>query len=309
MMNENNTQNGYKIAAGGGLLLLLIGLLVGISYLAPAKEKVAETAPEISLPNAFDDISLMADAAVVFDIKNNEVLYGVAEETPLPLASVTKLLSVYTAVSTLGENGYIRITPEDLSPEGDSALLVSETWKVGDLARFTLISSSNDGAYALTRAVSERENKTPATLLSQAAVSLSLPQTYALNGTGLDANQYTGGAYGSAIDVAHLLKVLYDEHRDLLIDASKEQGTYTSAEGFTHIASSTNELAGKIVGLVGAKTGYTDLAGGNLAVLIEVAPQRPIAIVVLGSTKEGRFADVRNLAEKTLQHFTYTPTF
>lgn len=308
-MNETNNQNGYKVATIGGILLLAIGLLVGISYLAPAKEKVAEITPVISLPNVFDDIEIGGDAAIVYDLKTGDVLFGKEEETPLPLASVTKLLSAHLAVSTLGENGYIKITPEDLAPEGDSALLVSETWRVGDLARFTLISSSNDGAHALTRAASERENKTPATFLSQAAVALSLPQTYALNGTGLDTNQYTGGAYGSAKDVAYLLNAMYETNRDLLLDATQANASFSSTEGFEHHASTTNDLAGRIPQLVGAKTGYTDLAGGNLAILLEVAPQRPVAIVVLGSTREGRFEDVENLVTKTLQHFTYTPTF
>lgn len=307
MMNENNQQE-QKMFTIGGILLLLIGLLLGISYLAPKNEPKVSSTTQISAPNVFERIELQAAAAIVYDLQTGTALFSLEEETQLPLASITKLLSVYTATQALGENGYIRITPEDLATEGDSGLLVSETWKVGDLARFALISSSNDAANALTRALSTQTGKDQAVVLSQAAVALSLPQTFALNGTGLDTNLHTSGAYGSAKDIALLLGLIYEGNRSLLLDSTKAAATFVSAEGFEHYASTTNDLAHVLPQLVGAKTGYTDLAGGNLAVLIEVAPKRPVAIVVLGSTREGRFVDIKNLVEKTLQHFTYRPS-
>jgi D-alanyl-D-alanine carboxypeptidase len=58
-----------------------------------------------------------------------------------------------------------------------------------------------------------------------------------------------------------------------------------------------------ISGIAASKTGYTDLAGGNLAVIFEIAPMHPIAISVLGSSTAGRFADVRKLAETAVKYF------
>ncbi len=66
-------------------------------------------------------------------------------------------------------------------------------------------------------------------------------------------------------------------------------------------AFNTNEALGEIPGLLMGKTGFTDLAGGNLAVVFEAGPARPIVVVVLGSTREGRFADMRILVETTLR--------
>ena len=48
------------------------------------------------------------------------------------------------------------------------------------------------------------------------------------------------------------------------------------------------------------KTGFTDLALGNLGVVIEMGPANPVVIVVLHSTKEGRFTDVETLRRATL---------
>jgi D-alanyl-D-alanine carboxypeptidase len=57
----------------------------------------------------------------------------------------------------------------------------------------------------------------------------------------------------------------------------------------------TNQDINSYFGAEVSKTGYTDDAGGNLAVIVDVTLGHPVAIVVLGSTREGRFADVKKL--------------
>jgi D-alanyl-D-alanine carboxypeptidase len=61
------------------------------------------------------------------------------------------------------------------------------------------------------------------------------------------------------------------------------------------LASNTNISATETAGLIASKTGFTDLAGGNLAVAINHDLNHPFAIVVLGSTREARFTDVAML--------------
>ena len=45
------------------------------------------------------------------------------------------------------------------------------------------------------------------------------------------------------------------------------------------------------------KTGLTDLAGGNLAVVFDVGLAHPVVAVVLGSTESGRFVDMQKLVD------------
>ncbi|MCX6789964.1 MAG: hypothetical protein NTV60_00350, partial [Candidatus Kaiserbacteria bacterium] len=52
-----------------------------------------------------------------------------------------------------------------------------------------------------------------------------------------------------------------------------------------------------------SKTGYTELAGGNLALVFDAGIEHPIAVVVLGSSKEARFTDGTALINATLAHF------
>jgi D-alanyl-D-alanine carboxypeptidase len=54
------------------------------------------------------------------------------------------------------------------------------------------------------------------------------------------------------------------------------------------------------------KTGYTDLAGGNLGIVADVVSGHRIVAVVLGSTRDGRFADMRTLIRATEATFATT---
>ena len=64
---------------------------------------------------------------------------------------------------------------------------------------------------------------------------------------------------------------------------------------------STNAFIDKIPNVIASKTGYTDLAGGNLVVAFDAGLNRPIIISVLGSSQEGRFADALKLIDATIK--------
>ena len=57
----------------------------------------------------------------------------------------------------------------------------------------------------------------------------------------------------------------------------------------------TNQSVTSFPGITFSKTGYTESAGGNLVVIVDIVIGHPVAIVVLGSTREGRFSDVEKL--------------
>ena len=65
----------------------------------------------------------------------------------------------------------------------------------------------------------------------------------------------------------------------------------------------TNRALGSIPQLIGAKTGYTDLAGGNLAFIFDAGFGRPVLAVMLGSTEEGRFEDAKKITDAILKYY------
>jgi D-alanyl-D-alanine carboxypeptidase len=64
-----------------------------------------------------------------------------------------------------------------------------------------------------------------------------------------------------------------------------------------HIFPNTNEALEHLPGLIASKTGYTDLAGGNLAIVFDKGIGHHFVAVVLGSSRQGRFSDMRALME------------
>lgn len=242
---------------------------------------------------------VVAKAAYMYDGVTGEVLYEKEPHMQLPLASLTKLMTVLTAVSLLPEKSTVRITPEALQVDGDSGLSLGEAWNLEDLAHFVLITSSNDGAHALALesargSGAEIENFHNA--MNNKAKALGLSETYYLNDTGLDMSPTVAGAYGSARDMAILALTASRERPELFEYSVEPERSFTSLSGRIHIAKNTSLAASTLLASSASKTGYTDLAGGNLAVVFEPVLGHPVAIAVLGSTREGRDRDVEALA-------------
>jgi len=275
----------------------------------PQESAIATT----TVPSPFSDLALDARAAIVWDIALSRPLYSRNADAQLPLASLTKLMTALVAHERLSPPVTLTIAPSALSPEGDNGLQAGEEWRLRDLIGFTLVVSSNDGARALAAAAGlggktseiasfSEALETFVAAMNERAGELGLTQTYFLNESGLDASEAVSGGYGSAHDVAWLLDEALGEIPDELEMTRTEALAVRSLSGVVHDAENTNEATNRIPALIGGKTGYTDLAGGNLAIVFDAGLARPIAIVVLGSTQAGRFSDVERLVWATLEY-------
>ena len=251
----------------------------------------------------------IAKSAYVFDIKENKVLYKKNEFIQLPLASLTKLMMALTASRLFPVNSKVIIKKEFLSAEGDSGLFADESWRLSDLLDFSLMVSSNDGARSIASVVGAFDLKTEDYILGRRdfitkmnllAKELDLKQTYFTNESGLDVGGVSGG-YGSAIDVANLMKYILKNYPDIL-EATKYQSLEILSLTKIHKAENTNIDINKIPNLIASKTGYTDMAGGNLAVAFDASIGRPVIVVVLGSSVDGRFNDVSALVKASLEY-------
>ncbi|HEY5383246.1 MAG TPA: hypothetical protein VIJ88_01685, partial [Candidatus Paceibacterota bacterium] len=138
------------------------------------------------------------------------------------------------------------------------------------------------------------------------ASQLGLSHTYFLNSTGLDLTADTSGAYGSAYDVARLAAAFLKQYPQYF-ELSSAPSISVEASGRTVTANATTLPLQDIPGFIGAKTGYTDLAGGNLVMAYDVDINHPLIAVVLGSTEAGRFTDIRTLVDASRQMETAQP--
>lgn len=280
---------------------LLIGLVLGAAGVVGASGGVLAYVPStvVACSHMPNTPVVLAKAAYVIDIASQTVIFEKAGNAQLPLASLTKLMTVDTALEILGGKAEVLITQESLTPEGESGLVKGERWGAEALAHFSLIESSNDGAHALGLA-SEQALGLPENgfvdAMNRRARTLGLTQTYFLNDTGLDQTTTTAGAYGSARDVARLIATLGIREPAVVERSAVPEWRFKSLSGKEHTAKNTALMATLYASAIASKTGYTDLAGGNMAFLFEPIPGRPVAIAVLGSTREGRIADAEELA-------------
>lgn len=244
------------------------------------------------------DESIKAQAAVVYDPVSGLILYQKNSQMQLPLASLTKLATARAILSSTGSNQIVTISSDAIKEEGDSHLRIGDVWRLGDLLAFGLTTSSND---AMAAAASVLSSGSAVVRMNAEAKKDGLAQSYFLNTTGLDISSTTAGAYGSALDVAHLVELMLREYPEIF---GATTDTPRSQAGSGAGIESTTEPIWDIPGLIAAKTGYTDLAGGNLAVAVDLGLDQPVIAVVLGSSKADRFADVRHLIEEARRNLS-----
>lgn len=260
----------------------------------------------------FPEVSLEAQSVIVKNLRTGEVLYEKDAYISMPLASITKIMSAVTARNIFKKDQNVQIQLADIAPEGDTALIVGERWRLSKLLDFTLVGSSNDGAAAIANSAKRflgkteepNSNENPfVSEMNQLADKLGMEKSYFRNETGLDTPAGVGGK-GSANDIAILYEYTLRHHPDLFEATTADSFSVNTIDGNYHKINNTNEIVNQLPNLIGSKTGFTDLAGGNLAVVIDPSLNDPIAIVVLGSSRDGRFKDVKKLSDSVLEYLS-----
>jgi D-alanyl-D-alanine carboxypeptidase len=261
-----------------------------------------------ALPREFGPVNLEAKAAYVWDASNDQALFAKNAYEQLPWASITKVLTAAAASDIFSTSTPITITNQDLAPEGDSGLRIGDIWHYADLRDFMLIVSSNDAAQALAdsadnSAYLKSKQQSFIDYMNDKAFAIGLQRTIFHNPSGLDMFDETkSGASGSARDIAHLFEYVIKQEPEIVAATEREHATFQTINGRSQEAHSTNELVNTIPNIIAGKTGYTTLAGGNLAVAFDAGLNHPIVIVVLGSTPDGRFTDVEKLYQATTDY-------
>lgn len=305
----------YLIA--GALFLLLTGLgvdlelfssTVAIQYRSLGEQKDSENTLLTPTINPYEDIHLEAKAVVVLDIQKNEVVFEKNGSSIWPLASLTKLVtaSIIEEVRKKvdAKSKVVVLSEEAIKQEGDDGLLVGEQFYVEDLRDMMLVKSSNDAAYALAFWAEAIFSRTEAQKdfideMDRFVKNLGLSQTRFFNPTGLDRSDQVAGAYGNAREMAELVSWILKHYPDILFATQYSELEVYSLNGLRHTFPSSAKALLNIPELIGVKTGFTNLAGGNVVFAFNLGPQQQFVISILGSSFEGRFADGLKLYQAT----------
>lgn len=293
----------------GVLLFILIGLFGSLAF-TPTEiatdeidlDTVAITKPATKEWEQLTKTEVRARAAYVYDISTGEVIFEKNGNQQLPLASITKLMTSMLSYELLeySENGVIN--SRALRQSGNSGFTEGEIISLRNLNRLALIASSNDAAYALADTVGESlGGADPAAQfvagMNIRAEEIGLDSLLFKNPTGLDVSETEPGAVGSAKDVSLLLAYMLENYPEILEPTQLSAARVFSESGGFHDVQNTNDALYAIPDLVASKTGFTDLAGGNLTIAFDAGFGRTVVVTVLGSTRNERFTDALRIVD------------
>jgi D-alanyl-D-alanine carboxypeptidase len=246
-----------------------------------------EAAPEIS-----------AAAAIVTDWESGTVLYESNAKAKMYPASLAKLMTAIVALDYFSPDAVIQIGRlANGRGEAEMGLAAGDRVTVKSLLAGLLISSGNDAAYALaTGYPGGTENFIYA--MNKKAENLGMEDTHFANPTGLDSPFQ----FSTARDIAILSRVALGN--DLIASIVATSGmTVTDITGKkAYSLKNINKFLDYLYGADGIKTGFTDLAGENLAASVSRSGHRIIAVVL---KSQNRFSDNARLVEWAYRNFTW----
>ncbi|HBT81274.1 hypothetical protein A2757_02605 [Candidatus Giovannonibacteria bacterium RIFCSPHIGHO2_01_FULL_48_47] len=259
------------------------------------------------------DLGLEAESVYILDLTENKTLYEKNALEVRPLASLTKLMTALLLEEKVPAGFFIPVSREAIRQEGDDGFRAGEKFRKEDLIDIILVASSNDAAYAAAEFVGagleggeEASVSRFVALMNERARELGLLKTSFLNANGLDTEinfKKIPGANGTAFEIARLLEFIFKNQPELIERARSEEFEIVSDQGRRLKAKNTNQALADIPQLIAAKTGFTDLAGGNLVFIFDAGFSRPVLVSILGSSEEGRFLDAKKIVNAVLAYY------
>jgi serine-type D-Ala-D-Ala carboxypeptidase (penicillin-binding protein 5/6) len=221
-----------------------------------------------------------AHAFLVENGTTGEVLLASRPRAKLPIASITKLMTVLVTLQHARLNDLVTVSGH-AAEVGESSinLLPGERLSIHDLVEAALIQSANDAAVALAEHVGGSQARF-VEMMNREARKLGLRDTHFANPDGLDAP----GHYSSARDVTRLARIAM---RNKVIRSVVGHTSAQIAGGRT--LTTWNDLLSRFPGLFGVKTGHTNEAGWS-----EVAAARANGVTIYATLLGGRSREGRN---------------
>jgi D-alanyl-D-alanine carboxypeptidase len=114
---------------------------------------IAATSSDLATAAKMSDVTIRGTAAFVYDVKAKRVLYQKNPDQVVPLASITKLMTALLTHELVADNTRIVIPKSAVFQSGESGLREGDTLTTQALVDYSMLSSSNDAAFALAAAV------------------------------------------------------------------------------------------------------------------------------------------------------------
>lgn len=233
----------------------------------------------------FAEQSTPARAAILYDVNSGAVLFEKDADTPIPPASMSKLMTLLVVFEGL-KSGRVALEDEfrttaKAAAMGGSKMFIreGEVVSVEDLIRGVVIQSGNDAAVALAEAMAGTEEAF-AGYMTQRAADMGMKSARFANSTGWPHPDHRI----SVRDLAELARQLVVDYPEYYPYFAEEEFTWDDIT-----QKNRNPLLGLGLGVDGLKTGHTEEAGYGLVASAKRGNRRVILVVSgLESTAQRR---------------------
>ena len=264
-------------------------------------------APALALLPAVDGDPPFA-AAILIEAETGALLYEHNSRTPRSPASTQKLLLQLVVLDAVAEG---RLSLSDsvytsawASRMGGSQVFLKqgEIFRLGELMEAIAIASANDACVAVAEHVAGTSDDF-VRLMNDKAVQLECHETHCVNVHGLDDTPRELANRTSASDLSTITRALL-AHPQVLEWSSIRIKPFRNGE-FTLYT--TNKLLGKMPGLDGLKTGYTERAGPCLVATAQRRDMRLISVVLGADSERERERGTKRLLHWGFSNFAKVP--
>ncbi|WP_319413817.1 serine hydrolase [uncultured Cohaesibacter sp.] len=235
-------------------------------------------------------------AGYVIDVKSGKVLYSNNANSLRYPASLTKMMTLYMVFEKL-EQGELSLSSRlkvsrHAAGQAPSKLGLKpgSTISVKDAILALVTKSANDVAAVIAENIGGSESKF-ASMMTSTARSIGMSRTTFKNASGLPNSQQRT----TAADMALLGQALQDRFPTYYKYFNTRVFQYGKARYGNH-----NKLLGRVKGVDGIKTGYTNASGFNLVTNVKTGDRHIVAVVMGGRTGASRDAQMRKLIKDYL---------
>ncbi|WP_240941400.1 D-alanyl-D-alanine carboxypeptidase family protein [Paenibacillus sp. HB172176] len=261
-----------------------------------------------------NSLGLQVKSAILMDAATGQVLYEVNPDQPLPMASMTKMMTEYIVLEEIGAgrlswDQVITVSEEAANTDPSESqiyLAAGDQHTVEDLYYAMAVGSANDATKALADAVS---GTIEAFLnnMNDKAKEMGLTTAVFTSVTGFEDTTVM-----SAGDVAKLAYQILKDHPEFLKYSSTQ--SYKFRERDEKPMTNINYMLGSnkdnvylkalaYEGVDGMKTGFIDAAGYNFTGTVKRGDQRYISVVMDTSSKNQRFIETAKLYDYAFATF------
>jgi D-alanyl-D-alanine carboxypeptidase len=266
-------------------LLLSVGLALSV-----ALSGTALPAPAVANPSSAWT-QQPKYAAIVVDAKTGEVLYAKRADSPRYPASITKVMTLYLVMEQLASgklklDDRVMISPRAAAQSPTKlGLRPGDSLTVDEAMKALATKSANDIAVALAEHIGGTEQRFAA-LMTLRAKELGMNNTNFVNASGLpDSRQIS-----TARDLAILSRAVMRDYPQYYKLFSTRSFNFRGQTIGNH-----NRLLGRVPGVDGIKTGFTNASGYNIAVSGVQDGRRLITVVLGGPSGAARDNNAEDL--------------